>query len=110
MSQVNPIPKSNGISDEEEITAGRSDGGMDRDPLELGPVHTMQDTTFTASIKCVFIIDSLIGTKAWHWKGCHLCLFVLYTDEAIPSRMPGLTLESKLKDTGGRDRTTHTQS
>jgi len=36
MSQVNPIPKGNGISDEEEITAGRTDRGMDRDPLRIG--------------------------------------------------------------------------
>ncbi len=58
--------------------------------LRIGPrsIHTMQDTTFTTSIKCIFIIDSLSGTKARHWRGCHLCLFVLYTDEVIPSRMP----------------------
>lgn len=69
----------------------------------------MQDTTFTAPVKCVFIIDSLNGTKAGHWKGCHLCLFVLYTDEVIPSRMPVLTLKSNLKDIDGRDGTTHIQ-
>ena len=68
MSQVNPIPKSNGIRDGEQITATGGGRGMVRDPIlhlslrkGLRP-NTMEDAILISSVKRVFIIDSLIGT------------------------------------------------